>query len=212
MANVNAPFGLRPVRRRDGQPMGLPRHYYIPAGDSNKYHIGDPVDIVGDSNDATVETLGGTWVPGSLSEIGHATLADGNYCTGVIVGFEAMTRDSAIYGAASTERVALVCDDPDVIFEVQDDGGGSALGADTVGLNAIMITGTGNDVTGQSGKMMDAGTGTAPSANASYMLMILGFANKRGNTLGEDYGIWEVMINMHRYRATGDGDGSLGIA
>jgi len=211
MANVNAPFGLRPVRRQDGSPWtGQARHYYIPAGDSNKYHIGDPVDIVGDSNDNEVVCLGGTFPPGTLSEIAHATLADGNKCVGAIVGFEATNRDSPIYGAASTERVALVADDPNLIFEVQDDGGGT-LTVDTVGLNAIMITGTGNDVTGLSGKAMDGGTGTAPSADASNMLLIVGFSKKLGNTMA-DYAIWEVMINMHRYRATGDGDGALGIA
>lgn len=208
MANTNAPFGLRPVRHANGTPWtGQARHYYIPSGDSTNYFIGDPVDIVGDSNDAEVF---GQFPANTLSEIGLATLADGNKCIGAIVGFLPSNRDSTVYGAASTERVALVADDPDLIFEVQDDGGGT-LSADTVGLNAILISGSGSTTTGLSGYAMDGGTGTAPSADASNMLLIRGLSKKMGNTVA-DYAIWEVQINMHRYRATGDGDGSLGIA
>lgn len=209
MANTVAPFGLRPVRRLDGQPMSQPRHYYIPAGDSTAYYIGDPVDLVGDSNDAEVVTLHGTFAPNTLSEIGLATLADTNQCVGAIVGFAPMNRDSAIYGAASTERVALVCDDPNMIFEIQDDGA-TALTSDSVGLNAIMQSGTGSTTTGLSGYVLDT-NGDAPEANASNMLLILGLSKKQGNELAT-YATWDVMLSVHRYKAAGDGEGSLGIA
>lgn len=210
MANTNAPFGLRPVRRFDGSPWtGQARHYYIPSGDSNNYFIGDPVDIVGDSNDAEVVVVGGTFPPSTLSEIGLATLADGNKCIGAIVGFAPTNRDSPIYGAASTERVALVADDPDLIFEIQDDGA-TALTADSVGLNAIMQSGSGSTVTGRSAYVLDT-NGTAPSADASNMLIIHALSKRQGNSLAVN-AVWEVLINMHRYRATGDGDGGLGIA
>lgn len=210
MANTNAPFGLRPVRYRNGNPWtGQARHYYIPSTDSTAYHIGDPVDIVGDSNDAEVACIGGTFPPSTLSEIGLATLADGNKCVGAIVGFAATNRDSPIYGAASTERVALVADDPDLVFEIQDDGT-TALTADSVGLNAIMQSGTGSTVTGLSGYVLDTNS-TAPAADASLMLLIHGLSKRLGNSLAVN-AVWEVQINMHRFRATGDGDGSLGIA
>jgi hypothetical protein len=207
MANTAAPFGLRPVRYLNGsQWTGQARHYYIPSGDGTAYFIGDPVDIVGDSNDAEVNVIGGSFPQATLSEIGLATLADGNYCIGCIVGFAATNRDSPIYGAASTERVALVADDPNLIFEIQDDGA-TALTADSVGLNAIMQSGSGSTVTGLSGYVLDT-NGTAPSADASNMLLIQGLSKRLGNSLAVS-AIWDVQISMHRFARL---NGLLGIA
>lgn len=210
MANTNAPFGLRPVRYRNGTPWtGQARHYIAPSGDSNAMYIGDPVDITGNSNSSEVTCLGGTFAAGTLSEVALATLSDGNYAVGVIVGVEAVSRESTTYREASTERVLLVADDPNLIFEVQDDGA-TALTADSVGLNAILQSGSGSTVSGLSGYVLDT-NGDAPAADASNMLLILGLSKKMGNAI-DTYAVWDVMINMHRYGATGDGDGSLGVA
>ena len=209
MANATNAFGLRPVRYLNGSPWnGQARHYYVPSTDNTALGIGDPVTIVGDSNDNEVTCLGGRFPPGTLSEVTRSTLADGNYITGVVVGVEAVSRDSTIYREASTERVVLVCDDPNVIFQVRDDGGG-ALTADTVGLNAILITGTLNSTTGLSGMKSDAGTGTAPGADASYMLQIIALSNIPNNEIGVG-AVWDVRMNLHSYRTTTDG--ALGVA
>ena len=209
MANATNAFGLRPVRYMNGSPWtGQARHYYVPSTDNTALGIGDPVTIVGDSNDNEVVCLGGRFPPGTLSEVTRSTLADGNYITGVVVGVEAVSRDSTIYREASTERVVLVVDDPNVIFQVRDDGGG-ALTADTVGLNAILITGTLNTTTGLSGMKLDAGTGTAPAADASYMLQIIALSNIPDNAISVG-AVWDVRMNLHSYSTTTDG--ALGVA
>ena len=200
MANSNAPFGLRPYRYRNGASWnGQVTPYYVRSDDATALFVGDPVDIIGESNQS--EIFG--FAPGTLSAVTRATVGDvpgtGSYITGVIVSVHPVTSDSLVYRAASTERVVYVCDDPDVVFQVQDDGGG-ALDYDTVGLNAVLIAGTGSAYTGRSGFMMDGGTTDAPAADASNQLFILGLSNIVGNELGSDYAIWDVMINQHRYK------------
>lgn len=195
MANTNAPFGLRPTRYLNGAPWNQQvRPYYVPADYGTALYIGDPVIIVGDSNDAKVFEYN----PGTLSEVNLSTGLDAAYITGVICWFHPVHSQSLNYGPANTERVVYVCDDPDVIFEVQDDGTG-ALTADTVGLNASLAAGAGGSTyTGQSGYVLDGGGVTAPASDISQPLLILGLANREGNELS-DYAVWEVLINNHSY-------------
>lgn len=202
MANTDAPFGLRPYRYLNGNPWnGQAKAYYVPASDATAIFIGDPVVIVGDSNDN--EVFG--FPPGSLSEVARATVGDGNGITGVVVGVMADTRDSLTYRAASTERVLLVADDPNIVFHIQDDGVG-ALTADTVGLNANLIaTHAGSAITGLSGIELDGG-GDPPAADASNQLLILNLAPLPKNDLA-DFAVWEVLINQHTYGAE-----ALGVA
>lgn len=200
MANPTNAFGLKPVRRRDGSPWtGKATPYSIPSTDTNNYFIGDPVDLAGTAtgNAASVTIVGGEFAIGTLPEIAAATLADGNYTIGPIVGFMPTTEASTVYGAASTTRVALVADDPDLVFHIRDDGT-TALGIAGVGLNAIMESGTGSTVTGLSGYVLDT-NGTAPSADASNMLYIDRAANINNNDATLVRTVWEVFISMHRY-------------
>lgn len=196
MANDNAPFGLRPVRNRNGSPWnGQTRMYYVDAADdATALFVGDPVVAIGDSND--VELFG--CPPGSLSSVVIATAGDGNAITGVITGVVPATADSLPYRAASTQRVVYVCDDPNVVFEIQDEGAGTALTADAPQLNAVLKAGTGNTNTGQSGWILETNS-DPPAADASNQLLILGLSKRilpGGNALGA-YAVWEVLINQH---------------
>lgn len=200
MANPTNAFGLKPVRRRDGSPWtGKATPYSIPSGDTNNYFIGDPVDLAGTAtaNAAAVTIIGGEFAVGTLPEIVAATLADGNYTIGPIVAFMPTTEASTVYGAASTTRVALVADDPDLIFQIRDDGA-SAIGIAGVGLNAIMESGTGSTNTNLSGYVLDT-DGDAPAADASNMLYIDRAANIADNDATLVSTVWEVFISMHRY-------------
>lgn len=198
MANSNNPFGLKPVRYRNGAPYnGAFNHYYVRSDDSTALFIGDPVDIIGEANQSEV----GGFPPGTLSAVTRATAGDvpgtGTYITGVVIGVAPVTDDSLPYRAASTERILYVCDDPDVVFQIQDDGAG-ALDYDTIGLNAVLIAGTGVAATGKSGFALDGGS-DVPAADASNQLLILGLSNIMGNELA-DYAVWDVIINQHRYK------------
>jgi hypothetical protein len=205
--NPRAFFGFRPVSVREGTEWnGRARPYLIPSSAGTDYFIGDPVDLAGASNTTEITHIGGSFAPGALPTITLATLADGNYTIGPIVGFMPTTRDSTIYREASTNRVALVADDPDLIFQIRDDGA-TALGVASVSLNAIMQSGSGSTVTGLSGYVLDT-NGTAPSADASNMLLIERVANIPNNDGTLASTVWEVFISMHRYARL---NGILGV-
>ena len=197
MANADTPFGLRPIKHRNGAPYnGAANPYYLPASYGTAMFIGDPVIKTGTSNTAAVKVPGvGSFPIGTMPEINKATAGDGNRITGVIVGFAALpTNLESKHNPASTERVALVCDDPDVIFEIQADG---AIPAASMGLNAVLIyTHSGSTTTGLSGVELDT-TSDAPAADASNQLLILRAVNREDNDTTLTHAKVEVMINQH---------------
>ena len=199
MANTNRAFGLRPKLPLGAADWnGKARPYYVQSDYATSLFVGDPVIWTGTANSAAVEVIGGSFGVGTLPSINIATAGSGNKVTGVIIGFMPVSRDSAVYGPASTERVAYVCDDPHMVYEIQDDGGG-ALTYTTVGLDAVLIAGTGSTYTGQSAWALDGGTSTAPAANSAYQLKILRVANIPGNDGTSDYAVWEVKLNIPSY-------------
>lgn len=195
MANSDTPFGLVPKSHSNGAPYnGAVRPYYLPSTYATATYVGDPVVITGTSN--TAQYL--DWKPGSLPEINKATAAGGNYITGVIVGFE-LDRDNLTrqYNAASTERVAFVCDDPDVIFEIQEDGDTTPLAATSVGLNADLIyTNTGDTASGISGAELDS---TTANTTNTLQLKVHRIVQRDNNAIGA-FAKWEVTINLHTQR------------
>lgn len=207
MANIDAAFGLRPIKRRNGASYHVATTpYYIPSSYGTALYIGDPVVKTGTANTARVTAPGaGSFAPGMLPEINKATAGDGNMLTGVIVGFAPLPTDlSKIYNPASTERIAYVCDDPDMIFEIQADG---AIAATQVGLNAVLIyTNSGSTSTGLSGVELDTSS-DVPAADASNQLTILRVADVAGrNELDTAWTVVEVKINQHT-----EVNGSIGV-
>ena len=197
MANTDAPFGLKPLKMISGAPYnGSANEYSIAAGYGTNLFVGDPVVKTGTSSSAGIAT------------IEKATAGDGNAITGVIVGFVGPPNRANLdqqYSVLSTAATALVCDDPNVIFIIQDDGGGTPA-ITSVGLNAVLIyTHTGSTVFGTSQAELDFGSSVAPSADASNQLTILRLHQQAGNTIG-DNAIWEVKINNHT-----EGYGAIGI-
>ena len=186
MANSNTPFGLRPVRHRNGAPYnGAATRYYVPASDSTALCLGDPVIIAGSADADGVAT------------VTRATAAGGNYLLGAVVSVEPVTRDSTVYREASTARYVWVADDPDIVFEIQEDGVGGALAAANVGQNVDLVAAAGSTVTGFSGFMADSST--AATTNP-LQLRILGFSQKIGNEPGSANAKMEVAINLHTLR------------
>jgi hypothetical protein len=198
MPNIDAPFGLRPIRHKSGATYnGAVSPYYIASTYATALFIGDPViRVAGGSNAAAVTVPGaGSFNIGTLPSVEKATAGDGNRITGVIVGFSPLPTDlSKNYNPASTERVAYVCDDPDVVFEIQADG---AIPAASVGLNAVLIyTHSGSTTTGLSGVELDT-TSDVPAADASNQLLILRAVNRDDNDTTSTWARVEVMINQH---------------
>lgn len=197
MANVDSPFGLRPIKHRNGAPYnGAANPYYIPSSYGTALYVGDPVVKTGTSNTANVNTFpDGEYDIGTLPEINKATAGDGNAITGVIVGFGADPDSlSNQYNPASTERIAWVADDPDLVFEIQADG---AIPAASIGLNGVLIyTHSGSTTTGLSGAELDT-TSDVPAADASNQLTILRAINRVDNDTTLTHAKVEVTINNH---------------
>jgi hypothetical protein len=70
--------------------------------------------------------------------------ATGSIIIGVVVGVLPETQESTVYRVASTARRLLVADDPNLLFEIQEVSGGTALTVATaLGANANFVVGSG---------------------------------------------------------------------
>jgi len=195
MANSNSPFGLKPVRHLLGLPMnGSVQPMYIAADTSGALFIGDPViKLAAGSNAARVQAPGvGEFAIGTLPAITKATVATGQL-TGVIVAFAASPDNlNLVYRPTLTERIAFVCCDPFVVFELQADG---AIAAADIGFNgALIYTQAGSTFTGLSGVELNSAT---LSAAATHQVNILKAVNRVDNDTTLTRAKVEVRINLH---------------
>lgn len=187
MANQNAPFGLRPIRNLSGASYdGMYRKYSVAAGNGTALYVGDCVTTVGVG---TGQTINGEL----MQDVVRAATTD--VVTGVIVGFEMQTRDSLTYRAASTQRVAYVCDDPNMLFLVQETASGTALVASDIGSNASLTVTGGSTATSLSGSVLD---NTTAGTTNTLLLKIVEFDNSPDNDIGNS-ARWIVRLNRHRH-------------
>jgi hypothetical protein len=191
MANPDIPRGLVPVRHRNGAPYnGAANIYYVPSTYGTALYVGDPVVLVTASADAQgIQTVG----------IATAGAGAGNIILGPIVSLAfggdpaiPVLRDSKRYHAANTAGYVLVADNPELVFEVQEDGVGGAMGVGCVGRNVDLIAGSGSTVTGWSGWQLDSNTlGTG----ATVQMRIVGPVIRPDNDPTLTKAKWLVTVN-----------------
>lgn len=182
MANYG---GLSPKRYLSGgRYTGSIKQYSVAAGNGVAIFIGDLVKIAG-----TTQTINDT----VMMDVVQA--ATGDVFTGVVVGVLPDTRDSLNYRAASTLRVLLVADDPNLEFAIPEIDTGTALALADIGLNANISVGTGNTTTGMSAMQLDNGT---EATTNTLDVKIVGFVNDPTNAVGST-ARWLVRLNRHRY-------------
>jgi hypothetical protein len=175
MANVDAPFGARPLRRRGGGNIHINK-YYVNVSDA--LYVGDIVSMEG-----TADSEG---VPSVIA------------CTpclipaGVIVGFEASKDviDTQLYKKAGDAMYCYVADDPDLIFEIQTD---AAIVAGDFGLNGDLVFTEGSTDTGRSKMEFDVGTKATTSALHMKLLRLSKYPD---NEIG-DAAIVECCWSQH---------------
>jgi len=194
MANVDRQQGLRPVRYASGAPYnGACNQYLVPSSDGTALFVGDLV------KPGAAAGAAGVFVNGQNCE-GMPTViqsAAGDPSIGVIIGFLPDTSNLALrYRTASTNRIALVADDPNLLFEIQEVSGGTALTNAEVGLNADVVVGSGNTTTGMSGMELDNST---EATTAGLNLRIIGLNPTPDNNYGE-HAKWLVMLMDHSLR------------
>lgn len=201
MANVSRINGFRPVKYLNGAPYnGACNTYFIPSGDGTAVFVGDLVKL-----DATGDTVAAGGLATGMQSVVQAAATDA--VVGVVVGFvvSPTALNTPQYRVASTARYALVVDDPNVLFEAQEDAVGGALTAADVGLNVKAIVGTGSTTTGASG--MEVDSSTAATSNPTYPLKIMGFSQRVDNEVGSANAKVIVKLNNHQYNASTGTDG-----
>lgn len=184
MANSNSPSGLTPRRYLSGAPYnGAVNQYSVKATDGTAIFVGDLVTAVG-----TGSIIDGVLYADVIQS------ATGDVFQGVVVGVIPITQASTIYREASTQRILLVADDPNLLFEVQENGG-TPFTQDDIQLNANIVVSAGSTVTGQSG--MQLNTATEQTTNTLDVKLAM-FLNAPDNVIGAN-AKWLVRLNRHRY-------------
>lgn len=196
MANTSRANGLRPVSYLSGAPWsGQVSMYLCPSADGTAIYVGDPVKSGGTAGAAGV-VVNGIDVSGMPT---IAVAAAGDTLRGVVVGFLPKQSDlSVLHREASTNRIALVVDDPNVVFEVQEDAVGATTALIDVGENADIVYAAGSSTTGQSGVMLDS----SDHKTATAQLRILGFVKRPDNEVATASAKLLVLINEHELKST----------
>ncbi len=205
MANVIRKRGFRPVRHLNGSPYNDASVQFY-CTESTATFIGDVVIFSGTSG-AAGTVVSGIDVEG-MKIVSHATnTTTGTNIAGVVVGFVPVTTLPLNYRAASVAQVVLVCTDPTVVYEVQEDGDTTPLTTAMMGNNIALASGAGSTVTGASAYAIDS---TATSTAATYPFKLLGLTKRPDNAFNTggslvDMAKFDVKLNVSDYTENATG-------
>jgi len=198
MPNVNAPFGLLPVRHLQGNAWnGGVRTYSIAAADTNAYWVGDRVTTIGnagaDTNGVAAVTLAaaGTAARGVVVAIGLQPF-------GPFINADNLRSMNRPSGAQTSVYYVAVVDDPTLIYEVQEAGAGSVLTAASVNRNVNLNNGIRTGTKFFSPAYLDNNT---VNTTSTLDLKILGAVQRADNTPFTASQRWLVMLNNHEFKA-----------
>lgn len=197
---LNRPFGLAFARNGYAASTNMQLNKYrIPSTDASQYSLGD-----------LVKQLAGADANG-ISNVQKA--AAGNTVRGVIVGVEnpsinipslqGVVLDQTITGIPAVKTrdyYVLVADDPDLLWNVQDDGiTGANLVAASANLNANFTVANPTLGYQMSGTVLNSSTF---AVTAALPLKLIGLAQLPaipggGSNAFGAYGVWLVKINQH---------------
>jgi hypothetical protein len=209
MANTSKIRGFQPVKHVNGSPYnGQSNIYATAAADGTALFVGDPVKLAADGNAQGIQLV-------TKATAGAAVL-------GVVVGvintkFDpvagtmsggSVSLDTPVYRPASTAQYVLVCDAPDVIYEVEAVTGANAsysFAVADIGQNADLSTVAGSTVTGTSAAALDMAT---KNTTATLQWKILGSVLRPDNDVTGASTKVLVKINNAQLSA---GTGTAGI-
>lgn len=209
MANTSKIRGFIPVKHVNGSPYnGQSNIYATAAADGTALFVGDPVKLAADGNAQGIQLV-------TKATAGAAAL-------GVVVGVintkldpvagtmsgGSIALDTPVYRPASTAQYVLVCDSPDVVYEVEAVTGSNAsysFAVADVGQNADLATVAGSTVTGTSAAALDMAT---KNTTATLQWKILGVVQRPDNEITGASTKVLVKINNAQMAA---GTGTAGI-
>jgi hypothetical protein len=208
IVNPNKPAGLSPVAYLNGANYtGKGRLYSILAANTNPFFVGDlVVPVAGggataaDSKGIPAITLATAGNPSIGAIVAVGTIADG----GPYANPANLNQNFRPTGAQTINYYALVEDDPNVIYEIQEGGAGTNLTSNAVQRNANIVYAAPATGVVVSGTQLDNGT---VAVTATLNLKILSFARRPMDNAfttspptGGGAQKWWVLINNHYYR------------
>ena len=131
MSATAAPFGLRPMGNLGRNFNGSFRQYPILASESTRICYGDIVKLNDAGTTTTIQKDTGTT---SATPIGIFL-----GCRFIDVSTKQLTFSQQWSGAAHTEGMAYVADDPNILFTIQADG---TVNDDDIAANCALVQGT----------------------------------------------------------------------
>lgn len=194
MANINAPFGGRPVGHTNGSPYnGQANLYVFPATNGDAIHIGDFVKSRADGDANGVQ--------------GVDKAAGTDVCRGIVVGIlgaypgvsmegTALNLEQAGYISATNAAAVyvLVADEPDLVFEIQCGATATNLVKEKLAYNFSLSIAVPSPATNPlSATIVDNSTiNTTNSLN----FKMLGLARRPNNVIGA-YQVVRAAFNAH---------------
>lgn len=194
MANDSHPNGLFPIN----SPYGNIRLTLYPANTALALYRYQPVALNNSGQVATVAVGANNPLLGSIVGFMDTTQA------GLPSGMTSLSQ--AAYLPANTDAYVAVADDPNQMFLIEEDTGGSALTSTNVG-NVGDFTyidaGTGNATTGLSYAVLDRSTVSTGTGGALQLLYPLNIINQDGTTNSPgNYCAWVTRIANHQLNGT----------
>jgi hypothetical protein len=163
MSATAAPFGLRPVGNLGGNYNGSFRQYPILSTESTAIVFGDVVKLTDAGTTTTIQKDTGTT---SATPIG---IFMGCRYTDLSTG---QTQFSQVWsGAAHTNGMVYVADDPNILFTIQADG---SVNDDDIASNCALVQGTANTTLGISRVSLDISTAATTAALPIRVVDFLG--------------------------------------
>lgn len=190
MANINAPYGLKPVNFDGTTWSGQGRLVYIPSGQGAIY-LGDPLVPLGTTDAFGVPQVG-IASAGATDRIVGSFLGNSNGPAGSGV---TMLQSSPVYHAASVAGYGFITDSDAIAFSIMEDSVGGAIAATTGGYaNGNLIAGAGGSTaTGLSSWMLDSST--VATGNATFQVKVIGLDRGPDNVIG-NFARWIVQLNL----------------
>ena len=209
MANTSKIRGFIPVKHVNGSPYsGQSNIYATAAADGTALFVGDPVKLAADGNAQGIQLVtkatAGAAVLGVVVGVINTKL---DPVAGTMSG-GSISLDTPVYRPASTAQYVLVCDAPDVVYEVEAVTGSNAsysFAVADVGQNADLATVAGSTVTGTSAAALDMAT---KNTTATLQWKILGVVQRPDNEITGANTKVQVKINNAQMAS---GTGTAGI-
>ena len=188
---TNAPQGLQPVRKLDGSAWTSSLNsYQIVTTYASSMFTGDPVTIGSDGY--LTRGVAGSAIVGVFMGVKYTD------STGTVKFMPYWPGNPGVQTGSTVE--ALVLDDPNLVFSIQETNGSGAAGTPLAladrGLNANFLYTAGNTATGQSAVSLNNAT---EADTSSLNLKIIDLDPTPGNVLGS-FANWLVTVNNHLYR------------